>query len=84
MSRATDLRYGRRGGGWVPDTPTKETKHPHRLRPAPCPRQDCAGEVQFPLPRPTTPYQVTCDGIWRHTWDVTPLAPHTAPARTDA
>ena len=84
MSRATDLRYGRRGGGWVPSAPTKEHRRPDRVREAPCPRTDCAGLVEYPLPRPTTPYEIRCDGLWPHTFTVTPLAPHTAPTKDPA
>lgn len=84
MSRATDLRYGRRGGGWVPAQPTRETRHPHRTHLEPCPSQGCAGQVSIPDPRPTTPYVITCrHGIWTHTFDVTPLEPFTGPGTGD-
>jgi hypothetical protein len=77
MTRATDLRYGRRGGGWIPTAPTKETQHPHLYRLGPCPRRDCAGQIQYPRDKATSPYEATCDGTWPHTFDCTPLAPHT-------
>jgi hypothetical protein len=74
MPRATDLRYGRRGGGWVPEARKRETLHPHRSRLEPCPSQGCTGEVSVPMPRPNTPYVITCrGGMFVHTFDVTPL-----------
>lgn len=73
MPRATYLRYGRRGGGWVPEDRKRETMHPHRQSEEWCPNAGCRGRVIVPDPRPTTPFTIVCDSMWPHTHDVTPL-----------
>lgn len=76
----TDLRYGRRGGGWVPPTRVRETRHPERFTRRHCPVYSCAGMVSWPIEKQTEPYTVgPCDGMWQHTTELTPLPPHFPP-----
>jgi hypothetical protein len=83
VSRATDLRYGRRGGGWVPHQPVKEHRRPDRYTEHGCANPACAGRLRYPFPKPTTTYTITCDGFFPHTFDVTPLNPTTAPTTSE-
>lgn len=79
MTRATDLRYGRRGGGWVPGQPVREHRAPHTYTEHPCPSNACAGRIRRPSPRPQVAWLEVCDGEFTHRWTVTPLGTPTRP-----
>lgn len=69
MTRATDLRYGRRGGGWVPAGPVKEHRMPHTYTELPCPDRSCAGVVRRPTVRGDQ-WVERCDGEFTHEFTV--------------
>lgn len=73
-TRATDLRYGRRGGGWVPPTPVREHRAPHTYTELPCPERSCAGLVRRPNVRGDQ-WTERCDGIAAHEFTVTVVGP---------
>ena len=74
---SNDLRYGRRGGGWIPNKRQTETRRPDLFEWRPCPVFSCAGQVLWPRAKQTEPYTVgPCDGEFQHTTELTPLAPH--------
>lgn len=66
---STDLRYGRRGGGWVPGKPVKEHRAPHTYTELPCPERSCAGRVRRPTVRGDS-WVERCDGEFSHEWTV--------------
>ncbi len=80
---STDLRYGRRGGRWVPPDRQRETRRPDLFERRPCPEFSCRGDVLWPRAKQTEPYTVgPCDGPFQHTTRLTPLAPHFPPKET--
>lgn len=74
---ANDLRYGRRGGGWIPNNRRSETRRPDLYKAGRCPVVGCGGDVLWPRAKQTEPYTVgPCDGPFQHTTELTPLPPH--------
>lgn len=46
-----------------------------RWRTLPCPDRSCGGFLSTPVPPRREPVSCTCDGVFKHTFDVSLLVP---------